>query len=517
MNLHLKRVVSASILLALGASVAACSSKDSADPSPSASAPAGTAAAKASEAPVLEKKSISIVVNNVGRKFPDGLDENNNPYLDYVRKGANLDIKVTYPPADGYVDALNVIMSSGNLPDLISTWSADWVENYIRQKALQPLDDVLKKYGQDLLKNIPQEAWKAVTFDGKIYAIPGMNSVFGDEIFYIRKDWLDNLGLQVPKTLDEYKAVMKAFATQDPDKNGKDDTFGFSMLEKLGRTAPIFGAFGVQKGIWMEKDGQLVNAVNMPGTKEALGFLADLQKDKLIDPEWPLNKPATLNEKVASGKVGFFVGQWHETRGSIANSKKNDPKANWIALDFPTGKDGKKGTIGYNLVSTYNVVPVTSKNPDAVVRMLNFSMGEGYKTLLLGFENQVWKNENGKIVTNNDEHTKHIYRQTLSENFRPYKNAAERERLDSLGAEYNLNAQVDLINANAMKNKYTGTPTPAMGKNNSKLTKLEEEYFVKIVIGQLPIDAYDTYVAEWKKNGGDDITKEVNEWYAKNK
>ncbi|MDF2922670.1 MAG: extracellular solute-binding protein family 1 [Paenibacillaceae bacterium] len=516
MNMKVKGLLSASVVLALGVSTA-CSSGGGSGGSSASSSPAGSAAPQGSEAPVLEKKSISIVLNNVGRKFPEGLNENNNPYLDYIRKGANLDIKVTYPPADGYVDSLNVIMASGNLPDSISTWSADWVENYVRQKALQPLDDVLQKYGQNLLKNIPEEAWKSVTFNGKIYAIPGMNSVFGDEIVYIRKDWLDNLGLQPPQTLDEYKAVMKAFATQDPDQNGKNDTFGFSMLENLGRTAPIFGAFGVQKGIWMEQDGKLVSSVTLPETKAAVAFLADLHKENLIDPEWPLNKPATLNEKVASGKVGFFVGQWHETRSSIANSKKNDPKANWIALGFPTGKDGKKGTVGYHLVSSYNVVPVTSKNPDAVVRMIDFIMGEGYKTMLLGFENEVWKNENGKIVTNNEEHTKHIYRQTLSEYFRPYKNAADRDRLDSLGAEYNLNATVDMINANAMPSKFSGTPTPSMGKNNSTLAKLEEEYFVKIVVGQLPVDAYDDYVSEWKKKGGDEITKEVNEWYANNK
>jgi putative aldouronate transport system substrate-binding protein len=514
MKKNVKGILSAAVVLSLGLSTA-CSSGDKSEPSPS--APAGTTAAKASEAPVLEKKSIQIVVNNSGRKFPEGMDENKNPYIDYVRQGANLDIKLTVPPANGYVDALNVIMSAGNLPDMLSTWNADWVENYVRQKALQPLDDVLKKYGPDLLKNIPAEAWKSVTFDGKIYAIPGMNSVYGDEIVYIRKDWLDNLGLQPPKTLEEYKNVMKAFATQDPDKNGKDDTFGFTFMENMGRMAPFFGAYGIQKGIWLERDGKLVNTVTMPELKETLAYLASLNKDKIIDPEWPLNKYATFNEKIASGKVGFFVGQWHETRGSILNNKKNDPKANWIALGFPTGKDGKKGTTSYSIISTYNVVPVTSKNADAVVRMLNFINGPGYKSLLLGFENDVWKKENGKIITNNDEHTKHMYRQTLSEMIRPYKNPADRDRLDSLGTEYNLNATVDLINDNAIKNMFTGIPTPGMGKNNGKLGKLQDEYFTKIIVGQLPVDAFDEFVKEWKKNGGDEITKEVNDWYAKNK
>ncbi|KHF31042.1 hypothetical protein CM49_06447 [Paenibacillus sp. P1XP2] len=49
------------------------------------------------------------------------------------------------------------------------------------------------------------------------------------------------------------------------------------------------------------------------------------------------------------------------------------------------------------------------------------------------------------------------------------------------------------------------------------LNRKRDEIFLKIIMNQVPIDEFDKFVEEWKKLGGDDITKEVNEWYAKNK
>lgn len=461
----------------------------------------------------LGKKSIRVVFDNAGRQFPNGMDENNNPYIDYIRENTNLDISLQVPPADGYQEALNVIMASGNLPDMIHTYDASWFENYVKQNALMPLNDWIDQYGPDLKKYITEEAWMSVTIDGNIYAIPSMNSIPGNEIMFIRKDWLDNLGLQSPGTLEEYREVMRAFAFDDPDQNGKDDTYGFIMAENMARMAPIVGAWGIQKGRWIERDGQLVNGTILPEMKEALDFLAGLHRDKILDPEWPLNKGAVLNEKIASGKVGLFSGLWYDTRGPILTSKNNDPDAEWVTAEFPIGPEGEQGTDGAGYISGYNVVPVTSQNPDAVIRMLNFMIGEGHRTLLLGFEDEVWTVEDGKIVTNFEKHNEHIYRQTLGESIMPYGSEDERNRLDSLGLEFNLNANLDKIAEVAIRNQYLGAPTPAMGRYNAVLGKLESEYFTKIIVGQLPIEAFDEFVAEWKKQGGDEVTKEVNEWY----
>ena len=507
----------AALLLVTMIWVTACSSTTTNQPITSPASPNTSSSDSENTPELLERKPIRVVYNNGGRKFPDGMDENNNPYIDFVRENTNLDITLQIPPADGYQDALNVIMASGDLPDSIYTFDASWFENYVKQNALQPLNEWIDKYGPDLKKNIPEDAWKTVTIDGNIYAIPSMNAEPGNEIMYVRKDWLDNLGLQPPKTLEEYREVMRAFAEDDPDGNNKKDTYGYIMAENLARMSPLVGAFGMQKGMWTERDGQLVSSSILPEMKEALAFVAGLHKDKLLDPEWMLNKEANFNEKIANGQVGLFSSFWYDTRGPILTSKNNDPAAEWIPLEFPVGPEGKQGTMGYGYIAGYNVVPITSKHPDAVVRMLNFMNGDGYRTLLLGFEDEVWSIQDGKIVTDFEKHNEHIYRQTLGESIRPYGALEEKDRLDSLGMEFNLNDNINRIGEVAIRDQYFGVPTPGMGKYKADLAKLEAEYFTKVIVGQLPIDAFDDFVLEWKKKGGDEITAEVNAWYEANK
>ncbi|TMV50990.1 extracellular solute-binding protein [Paenibacillus mesophilus] len=458
-------------------------------------------------------RKISIAINGQSSTFPPGLDENNNPYLDYIEKNTNLDIQVMLPPANGYVDKLNVIMASGQLPDMINTGSAAFLSTYVKQGALKPLNEYIDKYGPDLKRLIPQEAWDQVTMNGNIYAIPSLNEVMGTQIMYVRKDWLDRLGLKPPRTLDEYKEVMRAFAKNDPDGNGKDDTIGFSITDQLGRTAPIFGAFGTQQNSWYERNGKLVYSATLPETKEALAFLAELYRDHILDRDFPLNKAENLGDKVASGKVGLYSAAWFDTRGPIELSRRNDPKANWIPLEYPTGKDGQKGTYSISSVRSYNVVPATSERTEEVVKLLNFIGGQGNQTLKLGFENEVWSIQDGKMVADFEAHNKHLYRGIYSSLCDTVVPEVTKRRLDSLGEHFHLWDNVQRIHANLIKAQFNGAPTPAMGNYNFKLLKIQDDAFTKIVMGLSPLDEFDRFVEVWRQEGGDEITKEINDWY----
>lgn len=462
----------------------------------------------------VDKEQIEIVLNNASRSYPKGMDANKNPYIDYIRENTGLDIKVTTPSSDGYNEKLNVMMASGDLPDMIYTNDPSWVVNYVNQKGLQPLNDVIDKYGENLKKNIPEEAWEHVTIDGNIYAIPSVNTYPGTMIMYARKDWLDNLGLEPPKTLEEYQEVMRAFKEDDPDGNGKDDTLGLVIAENLIRTEPFFGAFGIQRHQWVEREGKLVYSGILPEAKQTLEYLSTLYKEGLLDKEFALNKTENFEEKIASGKAGLFAATWYDTRGPILTNEQNDPDAEWIPLEFPLGPDGKSGTDGTPPVRVYNVVPVTSKHADSVVKMLNFMIGEGYETLKFGFEDDVYKMEDGKMITDFEKHNNHIYRLTLAETIEPDNLDLVKLRLDSLGEEFNLYDNLQKIMEHAIYDEFLGTPTESMGKFNAKLNKLEDEVFTKIVMGEAPLDQFDQFVEEWKKEGGDQITEEVNDWYS---
>lgn len=455
---------------------------------------------------------ISMIINDLGMVFPEGLDENDNPYIQYIEDETKLDLHVSIPPQEVYEEKLNVIMASRNLPDLIHSFNPVWYDEYVKKGAFLPLDDYIDKFGQDLKAYIPEEAWDRMRYNGHIYAIPSLTETQGIELMYVRKDWLDNLGLKPPRTLDEYYTVIKAFAQNDPDRNGLHDTMGLILTENMGRTAPFFGAFGVQLDSWVERDGKLVNGSTLPETKEALTFLAKLYQEGLIDPEFPLNRNSVFIEKIQNGQVGMFSAAWYDTRGPIALNKKKDPHAEWIALEYPVGPQGFSGVYDKDLIRGFNVVPAGTSHPEEVIRLLNFIAGEGRQSLKLGFENEIWTMQDGKMVTNFAEHDKHLYRgiyQALVDVFDP---EMSKMRLDSLG-DFHLYENLQIVESNLIRNQFFGTPTPAMTKYAAHLEELQQ-IFTEIVMGIVPLDAFDEFVERWYQEGGAEITKEVNAWYA---
>ncbi|MED4017849.1 extracellular solute-binding protein [Sutcliffiella cohnii] len=452
-----------------------------------------------------ENASIEIVVNNYGRAFPNGMDESNNPYLDFIEENTGLDIEVQVPPAEGYMERLNVLMASNELPDMIYSPDATWFVNYVNQKALTPLTDIVKEHGKNLTKLIPEEAWEAVTIDGEIYAIPHILQEAGSEIVYARQDWLDELGLEKPVTLDEYVEVLKAFKEQKSN-------VGFVMTDQLGRISPILGAFGIQRNQWVERDGKLVFSSTTPEMKEALAFLADLYQQGLLDREFPSNNLTVLGEKVANDRAGLFTAAWWDTRGPILTNTQNNPDAEWVSIDYPVGPNGKSGTAGSALVRGYNAVPVTSENAEAVVKMLDFIVSDGFRDIFLGFEGDVWEIKDGVAQTNFEKHNEHLYRQMYT-TVEPLDPETTKIRLDSLGLEFNLFDNVTKIAENAMFSEYTGPPTPASGTYGGQLRALEDEFFATIIAGNRPISDFDVFVERWYKDGGQEWTDQVNEWF----
>lgn len=456
-------------------------------------------------------ETISIVISNLGMTFPSGMDENDNPYLNYIEENTGIEIQVTTPPPEVYDEKLDVIMSSGSLPDMLHAYEPVWFGNYAKQGAFMPLDELIARYGPNLKEKIPSEVWDRVRYGGNIYAIPSLNEVSGVELMYARKDWLDRLGLKPPVTLEEYYEVIRAFAEDDPDGNGLDDTAGLTLTANLGRSSPFFGAFGTQTDAWFERDGKLVNGSILPETKEALAYLSRLYKEGLLDREFPLNLQNNLYKKIENGMVGLFSATWYDTRGPIADNMKKDPNAQWIALEYPTGPDGRKGVYDKDIIRGYNIIPAGSEHAPSVIRFLDFIVSD-YKNLKLGFENEIWRWENGRMITDFEKHDEHLYRGMYQSLVDVPDPMLSKERLDSLG-DFQLYNNLQMIKENTIKNEFYGIPTPAMSKYDKKLDALND-IFLRIIMGIEPIDSFDLFVERWKQEGGDEITREVNEWYS---
>lgn len=145
------------------------------------------------------------------------------------------------------IDTLLLLVQNDMIEDLTEAYE---------QCASPRIREIYKSYGDSILEN--------VTFDGKLMALPETNIANGPSLLWLRKDWMDMLGLAEPKTLADAEKIIRTFVEKDPGGNGKGQTSGLSCDEELTgesdfsdeyQTDIIFANYGVYPKQWMEQGG----------------------------------------------------------------------------------------------------------------------------------------------------------------------------------------------------------------------------------------------------------------------
>ena len=123
-------------------------------------------------------------------------------------------------------EAFNLMVASGSLADVICYVNGNELDKLGRDGGLIPLNDLIDKYAPNIKKALEENtqfAKDAYSLDGNIYYIPKTQTLKFTEFYWIRKDWLDKLGLEVPTTTEELHDVLYAFRNEDPNGNGIKD------------------------------------------------------------------------------------------------------------------------------------------------------------------------------------------------------------------------------------------------------------------------------------------------------
>lgn len=428
----------------------------------------------------------------------------------------NIEFEPMAIPSAQFGDKLQASIAANDLPDITHYWSFPDPKftTYAKQGAFLQLDDLIKdtKY----IKNIPQEQFDLIKVEGKLYGIP--RPANPGRAVMIRKDWLDNLGLPIPKTLDEFYEVAVKFAKEDPDQNGKDDTVGIILNQSMGwHLDPIFMAFDSGNG-WKElEDGTLINAALTPQRKEALAWLNKLYMAGGIDQNFTIMKDNQMWEKLESGKAGLFLGgHTNDYNRFVVNLHKVDPKAELIMIRPPVGPGGKTGYPGGTGFFGQFALPshIDKDKAKRAIELLDWQMSQEANDLRkMGIEGvHHTKNEDGTITMignkYNEEGIANLMWNIPNDPFNDIAldapaeiQEAQRQNLTGLG-------DLDVKNP-----AVTYVPSSSVAEKLAELNKMSQEIAVKIVIGTEPIEAFDKFVDNWKAKGGEELTKEVNEWY----
>ena len=501
---------------------------------------------------------------NPNAKILDGMSYEDNAYTRFLKDDLNIEVVYDWiASSSDYDEKMNLCIGSGTIPEMMNV-NVTQYRALLKYDMIQPLDQYFEDYASDKLKGYVEsggeELKKCITNDkGEMMAIPAPSMMVGEmNEMWIRQDWLDNLGLEVPRTWDEMAAVAEAFVTQDPDGNGEDDTIGIlgpgnsNHINDIGDNQfgldPLFCSFQSYPQYWLQdEDGTVKYGSIQPETRTALEKIQKLYTDKLIDPEMLVRN--NCQEAVLSGKVGIFFGPWWS--GYTVSEATLAGEADWRAYFTPLSEDGKYYTHMPDPTSKYVVVSKSCKNPEAAFKMINYLVANeqqwtddgitssemscaDFYPLWNGYDNAdeievstetLEKYLAGEITMDDVDFSQHKLLKSDMEAVtelkkEPYDDfSLDKWNMDSDLAKTNLPRLVSLLVGGApyvndkyipVYNAYSGQ-TETMQTKWANLKKMEEETFAKIIMGKADISEFDTFVENWKNQGGDQILKEIND------
>lgn len=316
-----------------------------------------------------------------------------NPVLKKIEELNNIKIDLEVPPLANYNDRINIMMASGDLPDLMYLWNLDnKYSTFAKEGLLLPLDEYLTNAPNVTSKSTKEQIQAAfVPETGKIHAVtrPHVGSNMGA---LIRKDWLDKLDLKMPTTVEEFKVVAKAFTEKDPDGNGKNDTYGLTIKADAKETfmdPAITGVFGARSLLALDKNGK-INIPESDGSyMKLLEFYGELYKMKALDTEFYLNKGTAARDKWKQGKAGILIDSMKSNElfaPSSTDLKKANPAAK-VDFMYPlkNPEDGKR--YSYQTTSVWGGYAITkaAKDPKRIMKFIDWGFSdEGITVTLAG-------------------------------------------------------------------------------------------------------------------------------------
>jgi len=515
--------------VALVTTIAGCSSKNEGGASPSASP--GASASAPTKAPE-QKLKLKLFSTTPEKVVPNGYA------LHLLKEKFNVDIEIVPRKNETYLQNIQLGIASGDFPDTFEGLDFINYDKLVDQGVLAELPPALleqyaPKYMQWLKSELGDNPFLYTMRNGKNYSLPVLWTLGSKRnVFGIRQDWLEKVGIKkVPETLDEVEAAMVKFRNDDPDGNGKKDTYG--MTGKLDKVSdffsPVFGAFGLYPGIFTEKDGKVVRGEVEPAAKEALTVLNRWYKEGLIDPEFVINKGTNVDDKVLSEKVGIVWNSWWAFIPAEAFSAgvyydklvAKNPNAKWAITSGPKGPKGEFGISQTNPVISTGLLfsKKMEKEPEKMIKYLQLTEASGfdmslYEKLRYGELNKTYQKTNGDI-----------------EWIPPYDKEEERIKFGisyfSAPQDYDYNLLAPYMTKSKYMTLRKETESKASGKYDilfpiqrpvlaeyqDRLEQFAKKNLVDFITDKRPLGEFDKYVEEWKQLGGDKVMAEAQTKY----
>ena len=469
-----------------------------------------------------EKMKLSVVCLQ-GYTQPDSEMEK------WMEERYNLDIEVIALP--GWSDAtakITLLMGDETQrPDIIWWWNMeDDFTKWVDAGLLVDVAPYMDKYTvmRDYYNSIdPGVLFYASNEDGAMYRIPGDVAEPACEVLWIRQDWLDNLNLEVPTTLDELEACMYAFTNDDPDGNGIDDTYGLSGDGSDFRSFwPWIQGCGEGKG-WMEfikdDDGSYVYGAATEDCKTWLGRVAKLYADGVIKSN--MITDTDRDEEMANGGFGVTYSwvTWNNpSSGTMQSFYASNPGAKWVPIDMVKGDNDhpQDNPASIGAWCYFGITNVCSDPERAYAIFDDMAQPENYLHKRFGVEGRDYiDNGDGsyEIIHAGDgaENTENNYGINLFQDLFSRKDAcniANTKETNDLFEKVKESSREAYAHKIEKRNPAAYTVNAELGTDIGDMMK---EYAWGVIGGNKSLDDWDSYIKDLENAGLQDIIDELTQ------
>ena len=416
-----KKVMSLALSAAMVFSLAACSA-DTVSQGEKAETAGESAAAEKTYDGIFDENGISkpgefpiskepVTLRVFVGQEPGVVDITKHSIFKEISEKTNINFDFIVAPQEGAKDKLNMLLARGDYPEIIIGsffTNADLVKYGTGENILIPLNDLIEENCVNLKarwEENPQFKDMMTTPDGNIYGIPSLDSggLGHGAVNYkvwMNNKWLENVGMEVPETTEEFRAVLEAFKEQDANGNGDpNDEIPFSgaigtwAAEVYPYLLNAFDYFDPSNGYLKLKNGEITGTAGTDGIKEGLKYIAGLYADGLIDPaaltqdESQLSAIGTKEEVIcgtaACGHIGMFV--------DISDIERSREYDNLLPLEGPDGYRGIPVQTEAVVQGAAFVITDKCKHPEAAIKFADMFCGDDWVIRSqVGIKGQQW-------------------------------------------------------------------------------------------------------------------------------